>query len=144
VAVTIDQLKFPAGRLDVEVFWPRRKRETVEQHTTRTDAYLTAFLAQGVAKTADLAAGAAQDAATIKWATAQGLRAVYNRLIGSPSSVQIEEEGSSAYLLSQITAFLDQAEALEAEVEAVLEEEGDVEGPPEVGDTRSSRVRFSW
>jgi len=149
MAVTIESLKNPAGEIEPAVHFPRAKRESVAVWTARVDAYLTEWLAQGVVKAAPLAAipdEANADIVTKKWATHLGLTAVYNRLLAMPSTVAIDEEGSSSFLVTQIERIGERAQELADEVEEILDEliEAEEITEPEVPHSRISPARFIW
>jgi hypothetical protein len=117
MAVAPADLLTPRGRLDEKVIWPGVPNKTVL-------ATLAAYLEDGLAQdgVADLDEEA-QDRALRAWSYYRGKDEQFQRMLGQPASVQDSDEGSSSYLVTQMTLVQAERDKWLEEFEAILEEE---------------------
>lgn len=100
----------PKGRLNPAALWPGVDGNVVREN-------LEQYLAEGYSKTAD-------DEAARTWAYYRAYQEVYERLLLTPSTVSINDEGSASYLLTQMEHVGQLADAALAEFEGLAAETG--------------------
>lgn len=129
MAATAAQLLAPAGDLLPEHF-PGESTETI---TTRLEGYL----AEGAVKAAPIADPDAAEEAAIAWAYGRAYQAMFVRLSGAPSSVDVKDEASSQFVIAQIQNFRAMAAEQRARFDALLAaaKETAVKPQPAVGGT---------
>src|SRR5574337_832347 len=111
MAVTAADLLAPAGRLDPAVLWPTESLADVQ---SRIAAYLT----DAVLRTASFAA-ADIDAAVTAWVYYRAYDAVYQRIISTPASATLAEQGSYAILPGQLAAIATERDSWRATFDAL-------------------------
>jgi len=125
MSVVANDLKVAGGgRLEPSLLMP-------DEGSVAFDARLTAYIAEGVAKgtAAGLSAGSDLDAATKQWAYHRAFDAQFIRMSSSLSTLDLKDQGSGSFLVTQIQNFKDlAAEALAAfeELTAPAIDEDDV------------------
>ena len=129
MAVTPAQLKVTGGgRLERTLMF-------AEENDAAFDARLQTYIDEAVAKqeVIDLATQAEKDSATKSWAYYRAFDAQFIRMSSTPSSVNLNDQGGHAYLVTQIENFKDLAAA------ALEDFENETEGEqPEISDGWSS------
>lgn len=106
-------LKSPAGKIDDSMF--------PGEATATLDVRLQTYITEGVAEVGSELAGAELDAAVTLWAYYRAFEAVHLRMISTPASVNIAEEGSASFTGAQITSFLTMATEFRERFFAMLE-----------------------
>lgn len=101
------------GRLEPSLLFP-------DEDATALDQRLQKYIDQGVVRAAGLT-GTELDDAVALWAYHRAFEAVWVRLSSNPSSVQLNDQGSSQYLITQIQNFKDLSDAVLAEFEEVVD-----------------------
>lgn len=136
MAVTATQLLSPSGELDPGSLWPG-------ESSADTTARLTGYIADGVSRVSELS-GLAADRAVTVWAYHRAYHSVYLRLAALPSSVTINDEGSSSTTSAQMDAFRKLSAAKRDEFdEIVAEAQGEV-GTGAVQPSAAARNRYHW
>jgi hypothetical protein len=117
--VTAAALKTPTGKID-PAFFPE------DRTSAQLDARLASYIAEGVTLVADLDASE-QDAATTMWAYYRAFEAVHLRMIATPASMSIADEGSVSFSSAQIASFGTMAASYKSSFEAMVAEEETIE-----------------
>lgn len=137
MAVTAAQLKSPTGKVEA-AFFPGETGGTL-------DARLAAYIAEGESEAGDVGdwdSQAEYDAAVTSWAYYRAFEAVYLRLIATPSTVSITEEGSTQFTQQQINAFKDQSDNYRTAFDAAI---ADPDEPVATGVvTQSLSTKVTW
>lgn len=112
MAVKPSDLLSPIGKID-KAFFPGEDDTTLEER-------LQAYINEGALLVTSLATSAEQDAATTLWAYYRAFEAVYMRLMATPSSVSIADEGSTSFSSQQIAMFGTTAQQFRTAFDAAL------------------------
>jgi len=137
MAVTTAQLKSPAGKIDAAAFFPGEAPATV-------DARLQEYIDEGEEEAGDIADYESEDvydAAVTLWAYYRAFEAVYLRLISTPASITIDDEGSTRFSSEQIAAFGRKADEFKASFAAAVSVETTAAPPIPFG---ALRTRVTW
>jgi len=104
------------GRIEPGTMFPEESSVALDQ---RLQKYIDEGLAKAVAD--GLSGPAEQDAATKAWAYHRAFDAVFIRLSSNPSSVTLNDQGGSSFLVTQIQNFKDLAFEALGEYDVIVE-----------------------
>lgn len=108
--------------------------------TTLLDAYLD----DGYGRVPDVIVDeAAQNAAARAWAMGRASRNVFMRLVNTPATFRLDNEGSQSILAEQVKAARLQAEKYEAEFETLTDVEA-TDSTVEAGGSGSAENSYRW
>lgn len=127
------------GLLNTKALWPGLS-------PTKVTEKFTAWLDDAAAQPGIVAqtAGDQQDLATRQWTLYRAWDDVYQVRLGNPSSVSVDQEGSSGYTQGQIDAAREERDQALLRYEAAIEVTATVELVPVNRFSRTTRAAFEF
>lgn len=134
--VAASDLRAPKGDIEDSLF--------PGESSTAISARLQGYLDEGYTKAGEEAvASADQDAAAKAWAYHRAYRAIYVRLTSNPSTISLNDQGSSSFLVTQIENMKQLADGALAVFWELVPEEV-VAAREEIQPSSALPTRFTW
>lgn len=134
--VAASELRAPKGDIEDSLF--------PGESSTAISARLQGYLDEGYVKAAaENVLAAKQDAAAKAWAYHRAYRAIYVRLTANPSSISLNDQGSSSFLVTQIENMKQLADSALAVFWELVPEEVKV-AREEIQPSSALATRITW